>query len=572
MVKCVIYARQSSGDEEESASVELQIEQCKNVAENNGYTIVGTYSDKNTSGKTYPNFSDAIKLAQADGVYLNWLNSSDSGRKKYRDGLGKVFEQLTEIDYVIVLDFTRLMRPITDSFLESYIKQKFLSNKVKVHSVKEGLIDFTSFSAGLITSLESRVNDNQIRLAKEKSMAELKKKKDDGYRTTGADFLGFKYAGHQKVSVDEKEMEIVKKIFKGVLEGKKYTTICQEINADVEGRVYRYFDIMKVVKRLEYSGHCYNSKGEIIKSKVFPELIPLSTILEAQKAVAPKRFSNRDKEKTHPLSGLVFCGNCGKNMIICKSNSFANANEDGPTYYYECKQNDYIKQEDKCNISMIREDYHVEFNGLLEACLPFLVIHLVKELTPEENVSSNKDDILIKLEKISKLEKMLDKKLMEDVITEDEYNDRFSAYAQEKHALKVKLVEYSQTVDKSKIEEQVKRMVQHRFIPYNTYKKLAQQVFKKILVHNNYIEVYLNKYSKAVILERLKVRNSLPLPKYKIDYVNGKYVITYFYKSYYKDAPEKAECNTILEDENIIIKTLGNNINKRQSRRKNNGV
>lgn len=101
MAKCVIYARQSSGDEEESASVELQIEQCKNVAETNGYTIVGTYSDKNTSGKTYPNFSDAIKLAQADGVYLNWLNSSDSGRKKYRDGLGKVFEQLTEIDYVI---------------------------------------------------------------------------------------------------------------------------------------------------------------------------------------------------------------------------------------------------------------------------------------------------------------------------------------------------------------------------------------------------------------------------------------------------------------------------------------
>lgn len=568
MAKCVIYARQSSTDEEESASVTLQIEQCKNFAENNGYTIVGTYSDKNTSGKTYPNFSDAIKLAQADGVYLNWLNSSDSGRKKYRDGLGKVFEQLTEIDYVIVLDFTRLMRPITDSFLESYIKQKFLSNKVKVHSVKEGLIDFTSFSAGLITSLESRVNDNQIRLAKEKAMAELKKKKDDGYRITGADFLGFKYAGHQKVSVDEKEMEIVKKIFKDVIAGKKYTTICQEINAAIKGRVYRYFDIMKVVKRLEYSGHCYNSKGEIIKSKVFPELIPLSTILEAQKAVAPKRFSNRDKEKIHPLSGLIFCGNCGKNMIICKSNSFANSHDDTATYYYECKQNDYIKQE-RCNIAMIREDYHVEFNGLLEACLPFLVIHLVKELTPEENVSSNKDDILIKLEKISKLEKMLDRKLMDDEITEDEYNDRFSAYATQKRELKAKLVEYSQTVDRSKIEEQVKRMVQHRFIPYHTYKKLAHQVFKKILVHNNYIEVYLNKYSSPVILERLKVRNSLPLPKYKIDIVNEKYVITYFYKSYYKTDPTKVECNIILEDTDIVIKTLGNNNTTRKSRRKN---
>ena len=54
----VIYARYSS-DSQREASIEGQLRDCKDYAERNGITIVGTYIDRAYSAKTTtdPNFS-----------------------------------------------------------------------------------------------------------------------------------------------------------------------------------------------------------------------------------------------------------------------------------------------------------------------------------------------------------------------------------------------------------------------------------------------------------------------------------------------------------------------------------
>ncbi len=44
-VKVIIYARQSSGDEDVSASVEQQVANCQQLANEHGYSVIGTFKD-----------------------------------------------------------------------------------------------------------------------------------------------------------------------------------------------------------------------------------------------------------------------------------------------------------------------------------------------------------------------------------------------------------------------------------------------------------------------------------------------------------------------------------------------
>lgn len=557
-MKFVVYARQSSGDEEESASVEQQIQVCKEYAENQGWNVVGEYFDKNTSGKTYPELPEAINLSKADSVYQEWLNVGGK-RRSYRSGLAEVFNQLNKIDGIIIYDFTRLMRPLTDSFLESYIKQTILKSGVKLYSVKEGLIDFSTFSTSLVTSLESRINDNQIAISKAKSMAALKKLQDEGYRYTGANFLGFKTAGRQKVTVDETEMTIVKKVFSMVNAGYAYTTICKAVNSLPEAkRSYTYNDIVKICNRLEYAGKCLDSKGEIIDSKVFPEVISFAEVLKAKNRVNNKAIKNRDKTTVHPLSGLVYCGGCGRILSIASSkNIFTNGEK---FYYYHCQHLSYEPEQPSiCKGANIRENYDsADKNGLKEAILPLLLPCIEKECRELENTSIDKTSIQVKLEKIEKLESILDRKLVDGDITEAEYDHRFSEYKKEKQALKAELLNAG--VDNSELVKDLQQLA--LFISVNgrindvQYKQLAQKYIHKIVVFPEYIEVFMID-GLYVKIERIRMASARVLPAFTIHKEkSGLYTLNYFYKSW-KD--ENAEINTIYEDTEIIITTQGRN-------------
>ena len=54
MESAVIYARQSSGSDDYSESVEVQIRNCGNLAKKSNLQVIGIFQDLNVSGKTYP--------------------------------------------------------------------------------------------------------------------------------------------------------------------------------------------------------------------------------------------------------------------------------------------------------------------------------------------------------------------------------------------------------------------------------------------------------------------------------------------------------------------------------------
>ena len=76
----VIYARYSS-DSQREASIEGQLRDCKDYAEKNGITVVGTYIDRAYSAKTddRPDFQRMIKdsAKKIFDVVLVWKLNTD---------------------------------------------------------------------------------------------------------------------------------------------------------------------------------------------------------------------------------------------------------------------------------------------------------------------------------------------------------------------------------------------------------------------------------------------------------------------------------------------------------------
>lgn len=102
---CFIYARQSSGKEEDSESIAMQLEKCRELARTQNYRILGEFSDANSSGRLYPAGAEA--LAAQDAIYQQWL-VQQSSEKQSRRGLGKMFRELHKADVIVVDDLTRL--------------------------------------------------------------------------------------------------------------------------------------------------------------------------------------------------------------------------------------------------------------------------------------------------------------------------------------------------------------------------------------------------------------------------------------------------------------------------------
>lgn len=71
-MKGVIYARYSSDNQREE-SIEGQLRECKDYAERNGITILGTYIDRALSAKTdnRPEFQKMMKTAQRACLMLS---------------------------------------------------------------------------------------------------------------------------------------------------------------------------------------------------------------------------------------------------------------------------------------------------------------------------------------------------------------------------------------------------------------------------------------------------------------------------------------------------------------------
>jgi len=333
--KAIVYARQSSGSDDYSESVEVQIANCCQLAASLQIQVVNCLSDLNISGKTYPVGWET--LAASDKAFQKW-SLQNTKRSGFRPALGELIRQLEAIDCIIVDDITRLYRPLSRSFLEAAVNEALIENQVQILQVKGGSIDLAQFDQQLITMLKNQINDEQIAKQRLRSIEVFNKIRDSGFMPTGITAFGLIYDRHTKrYRPDGTKSEIVKFIFREILADNKYSTIVRQINNRYKELFPSCFwekSIYSILRKPIYAGYQYNTAGQLIKNHQGEALVSLEDFLQAQKIVEQRRKSRRDNccydytstRKQLPFSNLLYCGNCGSRLLV--------SSEKGNTAYY----------------------------------------------------------------------------------------------------------------------------------------------------------------------------------------------------------------------------------------------
>ena len=324
-MKAVIYARQSSGSDDYSESVEVQIANCQQLADSKQLEVVNIFSDLNISGKTYPVGWE--QLAASDRAFQNWA-ANDSAGKLFRNGFGRILSLLDCINYIIVDDITRLYRPLSRSYLENAVNQSLIEHNVKIIQVKGGTLDLAMFDQQLITMLKNQINDEQIAKQRQRSIEVFNKLRDSGVMPTGITAFALNYDRVSKrYTIDEEKSAVIKFIFQEIIARNKYSNIIREVNQ----RWKHYFNgcfwnknLYEIIRKPIYAGYQLNSNGKLIPNLQGEAIISLEDFLLAQKVIQQKRFefashsNNKADTQKHwlPLSGLLYCGNCGSKLVV----------------------------------------------------------------------------------------------------------------------------------------------------------------------------------------------------------------------------------------------------------------
>ena len=301
--KIVIYARYSS-DRQTEQSIEGQLRVCYEYAERNDLAVVREYIDRAISGTT-DNRPEFLRMIE------------DSKKK--------------EFEYVLVYQLDRFSRSRYDS---ANYKMKLKKNGVRVLSARENISDDAS---GILM-------ESVLEGMAEYYSAELSQKVKRGRRETlskklfagGITPYGYKVVD-QKWTIDENEARHVRKMFDLYAQGYKTAEIATILNnSGFRNRQNNQFfkkNIAKILKNERYMG--IERWNDEVYTDIIPPIIDEKLFRVVNTMIAQYR-RNYKKNKYDPyfLSGKIFCGYCGE-QIIAEAGSSAHG---GYRYkYYKCR-------------------------------------------------------------------------------------------------------------------------------------------------------------------------------------------------------------------------------------------
>ena len=532
-----VYARQSSGDEERSISVEQQISNCVQLAGQ----VDGVFSDLNTSGRLY--WEGAEHLAQLDFVFQSWIKETKK-TKLFRSGLGDLFKTIKEKDIIYVDDITRLYRPLTNSYLESALVQFLLSKQIKIITVKTGEVNLNSFNDTLINALQNRINDNQLLIQRQKSKASFKRLKDAGEHLQAIPTTyGYKGTGRKyDYVIVPAEAEIVKLIYRKFLAGDSLLNIAREINSKhVAGTKTKTKHITirtlkAILTRPLYCGYYYNSNGELIKAKEIEgkELVDFEDWKMAVD-ILERRKTHRHpvKKNTYFYNGLCKCGYCGDVMSIVINNKIY--------YTLRCKSHQ-TRAKENCHNTIAQNTDHPNGLGMNSALYPLMVLGLLKKLSQKNNqieIKSQIEQKTVELNNLTSKEKQLSNMFLEGLLSEDALKTTLAENKAKKDSLQQELIELERQTGETD-EDEIRALsskVFNRKLTTEEYQTLIHNTVKQIIVYQDHIIV--QTYFGNVELPRKRLNGWMKLPMYIFRNEPNNYKLYYYYGNFNIYAKQK---------------------------------
>lgn len=491
----MIYARQSSGKEENSASVAQQFSNCRELAKAKKLEIIGEFHDCNTSGRTYPVGAEAT--AEADCAYQRWF-AQQCSNKKYRDGLGAALALLGSADYLLMDDITRLCRPVEGSYLDNYLYTKITGNQVKLLLVRGGVIDLSSFSDRMSTNVLSCVNDNQLLIQKQKSMNAKRALVDDGYALNVVRTFGLIYKGNKEIAVDQERAEVIRYVYDEIEKMRPYQQIIRECQQKYghlfkSGKFYET-NLRHIAQQPLYCGYMRNSSGEIIRNRQMEgqEIISYDQWKHVQEIMGCKRADNyRTRFRTLPFSRLLRCGNCGAKLV---------SGCDRGQVFYHCAHGVNSRRDPACSESRIAITVNSEANksytGLAKAMAPMLLLAQYQMLRKKDTRAADKKKLeqhQVKLDRMTETEQKMVEAVDEGYTNFEDMKKLLAKHASVKRELREKIndiIESEKNVEISRKRNEAYFCSFEKLISDDVDPKLYEQLLRMTI---DRIEVFADK-------------------------------------------------------------------------------
>ena len=317
----VIYARYSS-DRQNEQSIAGQVDICKNWALNNDITIVDIYHDEALTGTNdkRPDFQRMI-------------NDAKTGK----------------FNYVIVYKLDRFARNRYDSAI---YKAQLKKLGIKVISAMENIgegpesIILESMLEGMAEYFSANLAQNVLR--------GMKQKAEQGKYMGGIVPLGYKVDEGKNYLIDEKSAFLVKQIYDRYASGYTIKEIVDDLNASGHrsstGKPFTYTSLHRILTNQKYIGR-YEYLG-IVLDNAIPRIIDDETFEKVQQRKKTNKIAPAKAKSNvnYHLTGKLFCGCCGSNMVGDSGTSSTGATH----FYYSCIEK---KRKHGCKKKSVKKDW-----------------------------------------------------------------------------------------------------------------------------------------------------------------------------------------------------------------------
>lgn len=500
--KAVIYARQSFGHEENSASIEQQITNCRNWCDKNGITVVGVFEDKNTSSELYDDSIEGHAYAATDAEWLKWdKEQRTKGRKKYKKHLAAAFELLPNVDFFVTNERTRLYRnPSPLAKLDLYFLSKLKENSVALVEVESKKIDFIDNDIDIaMHRFLATYEMKKLTERKEQSINVVRAKKEKGITFSNA-FGTIWDSKNKLLTFDHKKAEAVKYVFNSVVAGKTYAEILHNLNTKyihlANGKCFYESSIYNIVKNIAYTGMRKNEVGNVIQC-INVSNAPISYLQwkKANEIVADKKeksgkqkYNVKGKAKRHflPLSGYLRCGHCGSKLVM--------VNDRGIVYF--CKKT-ILLHDKQCTASRIRIEQGD--NNLLLTLQALFAIKFIEHEDNKLNYNSpDKENLVTERDNLKNQMNLLFDQLTKFNLNEDIFKSKFAENAERLKVLEEKILE-AEVAEKNNdyAEKQVlfdklrKINFTDELLDEDSYSSLLRETVKEIVVFDDRLKIVL---------------------------------------------------------------------------------
>ena len=517
-----IYLRQSSGQNDQSISIDQQEENCLKLAKEKKLTVTKVFREYNCSGRLYP--PQLKSLAEMDSVYKQFLKETKK-TGLWRVELGNLLNELKKNDVILIDDKTRFCRSLNGSYLENALIQTLKDKKIKLISVKEGEINFEDFGQQLVFNLQSSINSNQLETQRIKSKASLKRLKDAGeYSASLGTAIGYKYSGRKReIEVDKKYSPIVPFVFQQYLKGNSLLSICREINKKWDRDVV-IRSLKNILNRVEYTGYMYDSNNNMIKCKQTEgkELIDFNTFKQAQNLLNSRK-GQKFQLKKYPnhFTSSMHCGVCGSVLKLCINNH-------GKYFSFRC-MNHVLRAQQNCKVSITTNTLYSHGLSLEDALYPLLIVGLLKKLQANPKQDQSKlEEKQVELNNLLNQEKTFTDLFMKGLLDASIFESNLLQLKEKKDNLQQEIINIQEQLkddDSDKVRKLAQKIVVKK-LTYEEYQELIPYTIKDIIVYQD--KVVVKTIEGDVSIPRFKDQGIIKLPEYIFSNQPNKWRIYYY--------------------------------------------